>query len=121
MNKTFLIGTLGKDATSKQINDKWLIEFTLATNETYVKNGEKVKVADWHNCRYWTKLDKLTGYLNKGTKIGLEGKNKTDSYEKDGQKKYISYVLVTEITDFMGSKKEQSNHGNDEENGALPF
>ena len=102
MNLTILTGNLGKDAISKQIKEKFVIEFTIATTEKY---NEKT-ITDWHNCRYWVKSDKLTGYLKKGTKVSIVGKNKTDSYEKDGQKRYINYVLISEL-EFL-SKADKS-------------
>ncbi len=108
MNKVILIGNVGKDATVKNVNDKYLIGFNIATTEKYQKNGETKQNTEWHSCSYWVKSDKLAQYITKGTKLAIEGKLKHDSYEKEGNKSYYTYVLVSNI-EFLSSKKNDSN------------
>lgn len=95
LNKVILIGNLGKDPEITNIsNDLKKASFSLATTETYKKDGEKVEQTEWHNIVVWRGLaDVAEKYLHKGSKIYLEGKIKYRNYEdKDGNKKYITDI-----------------------------
>lgn len=94
MNKVILIGRLGKDAETKEINNQNLITFSLATSETYKdKNGEKVEATEWHNVAYWSKSKKITEYLKKGILVSIEGKIKTTKKED----KYYTNIQANDI------------------------
>lgn len=117
MNIAIITGNLGKDATVKQVGEKYVIDFSIATTEKY---GEKT-ITDWHDCKYWVKSDKIAQYLKKGTKLAITGKNKTDSYEKDEQKRYIKYILVNQLEFMSKSENSNSEQNNDDNSNDLPF
>jgi single-strand DNA-binding protein len=99
LNKVFLIGRVGKDPVVKHFeNGGKIAEFTLATDDSYKnKQGEKVEVTDWHNCKVtFPKLAEVAEkWLKKGSLVHVEGKLKTRSYDdKDGNKRYVTEVLV---------------------------
>ena len=73
--------------------------FSLATNDFYYNdNGEKVEETEWHNIVAWgKKCDTIENYLNKGSEVALQGKLQTRSYEKDGEKKYITEIVMNEM------------------------
>ena len=101
MNKVQLIGHLGADPEVKEVNGgSKLAKFSVATNETY-KNaaGEKVTETQWHNLIAWGKSATFVGkYLNKGSEVCLDGKLINRSYtDKEGNKRYISEILVNDI------------------------
>jgi single-strand DNA-binding protein len=106
-NKVQLIGNLGK--APEVINTesgKKIARFSLATNESYRNaQGEKVTDTQWHNVVAWGKTAALAEkYLQKGTEVAVEGKLVSRSYmAKDGNKKYITEIQVSEILLF-GSK-----------------
>ena len=82
--------------------------FSLATNESYTNaKGEKVEDTQWHNIVVWGKTAELVCKLfTKGTKIAIEGKLTSRSYDaKDGSKKYITEIIMNEFM-FVGAKKE---------------
>jgi len=106
-NKVQLIGHLGNNPEIISLdNGKKLAKFSIATNESY-KNaaGEKITNTDWHNLVAWNKTAEIVEkYLEKGKEIAIEGKLTTRSYDdKDGNKKYITEVVVNELL-MLGGK-----------------
>jgi len=100
-NKVQLIGNLGnKPDILTMESGKKLAKFRLATSETY-KNakGDKVTETQWHNLVAWGKVaDHAEKYLDKGSKVAIEGKLIHHSYnDKEGNKKYVSEVQVNEV------------------------
>jgi single-strand DNA-binding protein len=115
VNKVFLIGRLGKDPVIKHFDNGGAIaEFTLATDDTYKdRQGNKVEQTDWHNIKItFPKLAEVAEkYLKKGSLVHIEGKIKTRSYDdKDGNKRYITEVVV-EGFKMLDSKKDSNSGG----------
>jgi len=106
-NKVQLIGHLGKDPEILTLESgKKLAKFSLATNEVY-KNaeGEKVTQTDWHNLIAWNKTAEIIEkYVTKGKEVAIEGKLTTRNYDdKDGNKRYVTEVVVNELL-MLGGK-----------------
>lgn len=129
VNKVVLIGRVGGEVTVKSVGDTQVAEFSLATNEKYKnKNGEQVENTEWHNCVFWRGLAGVVEkHVKKGDLLYLEGKIQTQTWEKDGEKKYKTIIQVSEMK-MLGSKGgnsavsegiPQSNSTN--ESDALPF
>jgi len=101
LNKAMLIGRLGKDPEMTNFESGVVkASFSLATGEVYRnKEGEKIERTDWHNIVMWRKLAEIAGkYLKKGSRVYLEGKIKTRSWDdKDGNKKYITEIEVSDM------------------------
>lgn len=103
-NRVQLIGNLG---TQPEIitmeSGTVLAKFTLATNDYYKDaNGERVQQTQWHNIVAWGKTAEIVDkYLDKGQEIAVVGKLTNRSFEdKDGEKRYISEVVVNEVLMF---------------------
>lgn len=110
VNKVILIGNVGKDPETKFLESGNIVSnFSLATSETYKnKAGEKVTNTEWHNIVVWGKLAEITEkFIKKGSQVYLEGKIKTRSYDKDGEKRYVTEIYADTIQ-MIGSKKEGS-------------
>ncbi|MFL0137726.1 single-stranded DNA-binding protein [Tenacibaculum maritimum] len=91
-NQVQLIGNLGADIELKELGDKSVANFSLASNEDY-KNaqGEKVAKSVWHRCTAWGKTAEiLANHAKKGTKLCIKGKL---IYGK-----YVKVVGTEEIT-----------------------
>lgn len=106
-NKVQLIGNLGTDPemfTFEGGNKK--ASFSLATNGSYTnKAGEKVEETQWHNIIFYGKTAEIAEkFLNKGNEIAIEGKLTTRSYDKDGEKRYVTEIIGNEL--LMMGKKE---------------
>jgi single-strand DNA-binding protein len=107
VNKVILIGNLGKDPEVRHLeNGRAVASFSLATSETYKnRNGERVTNTEWHNLVLWTPLAEIAEkYLKKGNQIYVEGRLTNRSYDdKDGNKRYITEVVVQNLT-MLGGK-----------------
>jgi len=106
-NTVRLIGRLGNDPeVTKFDNNKQKVTFSLATDESYKnKDGERVEDTQWHNVEVWNGLSKVAeNYLKKGQEVVVEGRLVHDTYEKDGQTRYYSKVVLNDI--LLLAKKE---------------
>ena len=107
-NNVQLIGRLGNEPDVRTFESgKKMATFSLATNDTYTNaQGEKVEDTQWHNIVVWgKKVDVVENYLKKGNEIAMSGKLINRSYEKDGEKKYITEITMNELL-MMGGKKD---------------
>lgn len=106
MNKVILKGRITQDLELRTtINNKPVVRFTLAVNEGY---GEGQRT-NFINCEVWNKLaENLHKYCEKGSLLLLEGSIRVESYDgQDGQKKYVTKVLVQNI-EYLDNKKKDS-------------
>lgn len=97
VNRVTLIGNLGKDAEMKYTeNGLAICNFSLATSETWTKDGKKNEKTEWHKVVAFDKLAEICGqYLAKGKQVYIEGKIQTRSWDdKDGTKKYITEIVA---------------------------
>ena len=105
MNKAILVGRAGGDPEIKQFeNGDKIANLNLATSERWTdkKTGEKKEHTDWHNLVFKHGLAGVVeSYVKKGQLLSIVGKNKTRSYESNGEKKYITEVIVSDM-DMLG-------------------
>jgi len=108
VNKAIMIGRLGKDPELRYTpSGTACATFSVATSESWKDDdgNEKVKT-DWHHVVAWRKLGEICQqYLKKGSQVFIEGKIRTRSWEKDGNKQYITEIIADHIQ-FLGSKTE---------------
>lgn len=108
VNKVILVGTLGKDPETKFMpSGNQVTSFSVATSESWKdKSGEKQEVTEWHNITMFGKVAEIAEkYLKKGSKVYLEGKIKTEKYQKDGVDKYITKIICDQMQ-MLDSKPE---------------
>lgn len=97
-----LVGRLTKTPELREVKDKKVCEFTIATNRVGSED------ADFINCVVWnTQAENLCKYQTKGNIIGVVGELRIDSYEIEGQKRYKTYVLVSNV-EFLSKKTEST-------------
>jgi single-strand DNA-binding protein len=106
MNKCIITGRLTKDIEVKTTsNDKEYCSFTIAVDRRF-KDADGNRQADFISCTAWNKTAEFLGkYFHKGSRIGICGSIQTRSYEKDGQKVFVTEVLVEEA-EFLDSKTD---------------
>jgi len=107
VNKVILIGRLGKDPELKTTaSGQNVCSFSLATSESWKdKNGQKQEKTEWHNINAWGKLGEIAGqYLQKGREVYIEGRISTQTWEKDGEKKYKTIIEASDIK-FLSGKE----------------
>ena len=108
LNKVMLIGHLGKDPELKYTpGGAAVATLSLATNESYKdKDGNQQDKTEWHRLVVWNKQAEIAAeYLKKGQQVFVEGKLQTRSWEKDGQKHYMTEIVVLNFQ-MLGRKGE---------------
>lgn len=107
MNRAIIVGRLGKDPELKDIKGTSLCSFSVATSEKWKdKNGQAQERTEWHNIKVFGPMaDNCHKYLKKGSQVLVEGKIQTRSYEKDGDKKYITEILASSVQ-FLDPKND---------------
>lgn len=111
MNRVCLIGRLTKDlelrATPSGAN---VTSFTLA-----VDNIGKDAGASFIECVAWNQQATfLTTYCKKGTKLAVEGRLQTRSYDrKDGTKAYVTEVIADRVENLSPKEQTQETPNND--------
>lgn len=130
MNKVILIGRLVADPEIRYTQSgKAVASYRLAVDRPFKQDGQQE--ADFINCVAWGKTGEFAGnYLRKGTKIAVEGRIQTGSYEKDGVKHYTTDIVV-DRNEFCESRSSgqaataNSNAGQAftdmDDDGDLPF
>ena len=104
MNKVILIGNVGKDPETRQINETTLSTFSLATTEKW-KDGERT---DWHTVKVWGKLSEIVEkYVKKGMKVCIVGRIRYDKLEKDGETKYFTSIKAYDL-EMIGAKPQET-------------
>jgi len=113
MNTVILIGNLGNAPEVKQFeNGGKIANASIALNESYTnkQTGERVNKTEWVNLVFQNKqADTAEKYLTKGSKIGVNGKIRTRSYETpQGEKRYLTEVVVMGF-EFLDSKPVETH------------
>jgi len=119
LNKVIIAGRVVRDPESKTIANSasTITSFSVVTNHFYTTaNKEKREESEFHNCVAFGKLaDTIATYIKKGQLILVEGRLKTNSWEKDGKKHYKTDIVVESMQ--MGPKpagaqsKPEVEHG----------
>ncbi len=112
VNKVILIGRVGKDPEVRQAGSSQVASFSLATSEKFKdKSGQMQENTEWHNIVLWGKQAELAGqYVRKGSMLYVEGSIKTETYEKDGQTKYVTKITGRQMQ-FLDSKGSNQDAG----------
>lgn len=108
VNKVILVGNLGADPDLRRTSTgKAVAEMRLATTSTY--GGEDK--TEWHRIIVWDKAaENVAKYMSKGSKMYIEGRLQTRSYDdKDGNKRYVTEIVANDVQflDGKGGKASQ--------------
>jgi len=110
--KLIVVGRVGKDPETKEVNGKQLCTFSVAVSEKYKnKQGEAVENTTWIKVEAWDKTaETLAKFVKKGNEIYLEGTPKMEAYtDKQGVAQAALVLRVREFTFIGGSKQEGGN------------
>ena len=116
VNKVTLLGNIGKDLDYKVTPSGIpLCKFSVATSESFKQNDKWEERTEWHNVECWRGIAETANkHLKKGSKVYIEGKLKTDSYEKDGSTRYSTKVVITELVLIEKSNANQNQQASNE-------
>ncbi len=108
VNKVILLGNLGRDAeTSYTASQTAVTKFSVATSRRWKdqQSGEWKEETNWSNIILW-RGENVAPYLTKGTKVYVEGRLQTRSYEdKDGKKVWVTEVIADDVI-LVGGRGE---------------
>jgi len=107
VNRVTLLGNVGKNPEVRAApSGSTIANLSIATTDRYKdKAGEWKESTDWHNIASFGKLAEIVrDYVHKGSPLYVEGRLRTRSYEKDGQKQYRTEVIADNIV-LLGSGK----------------
>src|SRR5262245_13449984 len=100
LNRVMLLGNLGADPELKVTpGGQAVLKLRLATTESYMdKSNTRQERTEWHSITIWGRRgEALAKILGKGDRIFVEGSLRTSSYEKDGEKRYRTEVIASNI------------------------
>ena len=107
LNRVTIIGHLGQDPQLRftpQGNP--VCTLSVATGESYTnkETGERKEAVEWHRVIVWGKQGtNCSEMLTKGRQLYVEGRLRTHSYDKDGQKHYATEIIAQRVQ-FLGPK-----------------
>jgi single-strand DNA-binding protein len=107
VNKVIILGNCGKDPEVRVVGENKVASFSVATTEKYKdsKTGEWKENTEWHNIVCWRNTAELAEkYIKKGTQLFIEGKLRTRSWDKDGEKRYVTEIVADSIQ-LLGKKE----------------
>ena len=117
MNRVTLIGNLGSDPDYKVgRSGVAVLNLSVATSESYREKGSDgwKSTSTWHKVvmfgskKYGNdRLERLALRLCKGMRVFVEGSIKTEAYEKNGEKRYVTKVFAT-MVDAIASDRTSS-------------
>jgi single-strand DNA-binding protein len=118
MIKLQIIGHLGTDCTTNEVNGKTVINFPVAHSEKYKDaKGNLVDKTPWVKCAYWTDRTSIAQYLKKGQLIYAEGTPEAEGYlNKDNQNAASLKMRVFQIQ-LLGGKNDNQG-GNSASNSS---
>ena len=112
LNKFMGIGRLVNDPQMKNTpSGTSICKFTIAINENWTdKNGQKQERAEFVNVTVFGRAgEAVAEYMTKGKQVYVEGKLKTDKWDKDGETRYSTGVNADKVLFLGGSTKREDN------------
>ncbi|MCR5737132.1 MAG: single-stranded DNA-binding protein [Eubacterium sp.] len=124
MNKVILMGRLTRDPEVRYSTagegQLAIARYTLAVDRRFRRDGDQ-QTADFIRCVAFGRSGEFAEkYFHQGTKIAVEGRIQTGSYQnKDGQTVYTTEVVV-ENQEFAESKASADQNANYQPQAAAP-
>jgi len=106
VNKVILIGHLGQDPELRHTGSGTAVcNMSLATDESYTKDGERVERTEWHRIVAWGRLaETCDEYLQKGRQVYVEGSLQTREWEdNDGSTRQTTEVKARTVQFLSGN------------------
>jgi single-strand DNA-binding protein len=110
MNHVTLAGWMGKKNDIKETANSCVLNFSIGTRHSYKdKEGNWTNKTEYTRCALWGNRCDFVASLPEGTPISVEGRISTRSYEKDGDKRWITDVAVENVEPFGDPKATAAN------------
>ncbi|MCY4478120.1 MAG: single-stranded DNA-binding protein [Gammaproteobacteria bacterium] len=117
VNKVILVGNLGHDVEVRQMtNGNPVANIRIATNERWTRRdtGQVQEHTEWHNVVLFGRRAELAHqYLQKGSRIYVEGRLRTRSWQdREGQERRSTEVVADDMQflDRRGGDGDYEQH-----------
>ena len=125
VNKVILIGNLGADPEVRSLpSGGKVVNLRVATTDTWrdKNSGERKEKTEWHRVVIFNEgLTRVAEqYLNKGSKVYIEGALQTRKWEKDGVDQYSTEVVLQNFNSnltMLDGRGEGEGAGNSNSGG----
>jgi single-strand DNA-binding protein len=117
MQKVLIIGYLGRDPEVRySAQGTALAQFSVATTERWKdKSGDLQEHTEWFAVKAFGRRAEVIGeYLHKGSRVYLEGRKRTESWDdkQTGAKRYRDLVYADRV-EFLDSKGNGNGNGSE--------
>ncbi len=124
LNKAMIIGNVTRDPDARTTpNGQNVTSFSVATNRRWTdQSGQKQEQVEYHNVVTWRKLAEIAAqYLKKGTKVYIEGRLQTRSWEdQSGTKRYRTEIVADNMIMLDRPSGSQGGGSSNTQEGAQP-
>jgi single-strand DNA-binding protein len=104
MNRYTAIGNLTQDPVCRDVGKSKVCNFAIAINEFYYVEGEKKQTTLFLDVETWSRqAENCVKFLSKGKKVAIDGKLKSNSWEKNG-KKFSKILVVADKVHFLAGE-----------------
>lgn len=100
LNKATIIGNVTRMGELRKLpsGEVSTMDFGVATNRLYTDKEGRQEQTDFHNIVVFGKLaETVSKWVKVSTKILVEGRIQTRSWEKDGEKKFKTEIVADNI------------------------
>jgi single-strand DNA-binding protein len=123
LNRIQLIGHLGADPEIRYFpNGDRYVKFRLAATERWKdrETGEKKERTEWVNLVAYRPalVSVIERYLKTGSRVYAEGKLQTSAYQKDGEDRYWTEVVLQKLQ--LLDRKPEDDANLEDESDAVP-
>lgn len=112
INNVVLVGRLTKDIELRKTQSGLSVaSFTVACDRklSQEQRNNNEQSADFISCVAWRgSADFLGNYAHKGDTVGVEGRIQTRSYDRDGQKVYVTEIIANNVSILHSTQPRQA-------------
>lgn len=112
INNVVLVGRLTKDIELRKTQSGLSVaSFTVACDRrlSQEQKNNNEQSADFISCIAWRgSADFLGNYAHKGDTVGVEGRIQTRSYDRDGQKVYVTEIVANNVSILHSTQPRQA-------------
>ena len=112
INNVVLVGRLTKDIELRKTQSGLSVaSFTVACDRrlSQEQRNNNEQSADFISCVAWRgSADFLGQYSHKGDTVGVEGRIQTRSYDRDGQKVYVTEIVANSVSILHSTQPRQA-------------
>lgn len=112
INNVVLVGRLTRDIELRKTQSGLSVaSFTVACDRrlSQEQRNNNEQSADFISCVAWRgSADFLGNYAHKGDTVGVEGRIQTRSYDRDGQKVYVTEIVANNVSILHSTQPRQA-------------